>query len=163
MCRIFLNRKNINTLQVTFSEKGTKITTQTPIQKFEILEISLWNWFRDAIFPLAWLGTLFWTEKMILLILSEKWRIPNFRMWVWEVIFVPFSEKVTCTALALIEIIFILVFFCRLLPYCITQCIVKTTLEKSHGGFRASKDLINYIAIIQEQHIQSESKVCFCF
>ena len=30
-------------LQVTFSEKGTKITHKIDIRKFEILEISLWN------------------------------------------------------------------------------------------------------------------------
>ena len=50
-------------------------------------------------------------------------------------------------------------FFFRLLPYCITPHIVRRTLlEKSHGGFLVSKDLINYIAIIQEQHIQSKAK-----
>ena len=31
---------------------------------------------------------------VILLILSEKWRISNFRMWIWVVIFAPFSEKI---------------------------------------------------------------------
>ena len=38
-------------LQVTFSEKRTKITRQTHIQKFEILKNSLWNQFRGAVFP----------------------------------------------------------------------------------------------------------------
>ena len=46
-------------LQVTFSEKGTKISCQTRIQKFEILEISPWNRFHSAIFPSDWRGTLF--------------------------------------------------------------------------------------------------------
>ena len=32
-----------------------------------------------------------------LLILCKKWRISNFWMWVWWVIFVPFPEKVVCT------------------------------------------------------------------
>ena len=30
-------------VQATFSEKGTRITSQTHIQKFEIHEISLWK------------------------------------------------------------------------------------------------------------------------
>jgi len=39
-------------VQVAFSEKGTKITSQTHIGKFEIFEISLWNQFQSAVFPL---------------------------------------------------------------------------------------------------------------
>ena len=39
-------------LQVTFSEKKTKITPQTGIQKYEILEILQWNRFFSAVFPL---------------------------------------------------------------------------------------------------------------
>ena len=47
---------------MTFSEKGTKIPPQTHIRKFEIIEISLWNPFQSAVYPLDWCGTLFWTE-----------------------------------------------------------------------------------------------------
>ena len=46
-------------LQVTFSEKGTKITPQVHIQNFKILEISLWNQFLSAISALDGHGTLF--------------------------------------------------------------------------------------------------------
>ena len=44
------------TVQVAFSEKGTKFTPQTHIRKFEIL---------SAIFPLDWRGTLPWTEQIL--------------------------------------------------------------------------------------------------
>ena len=57
-------RWTLKRLQVTFSEKGTKITHQTHIWKFEILETLLWNQFHSAIFPLDWHATFFWTKKI---------------------------------------------------------------------------------------------------
>ena len=39
-------------VQVTFSEKRTRITPQTHVQKLEILVISQWNRFHCAILPL---------------------------------------------------------------------------------------------------------------
>ena len=48
-------------LQVTFSEKGTKISSKPHFWKFEILENSLWNQFHSAVFPLDWCCPLFWT------------------------------------------------------------------------------------------------------
>ena len=44
-------------MHVTFSEKGTKNTPQTHIQKFKI--------FFSIIFSSNWRGTLFWTEKIL--------------------------------------------------------------------------------------------------
>jgi len=85
-----------------FLKKGTKITSQTHIWKFKILEISLWNRFHSTIFPLDWCGTLFWSDEN-----SESlwfyWHclrnegFLNFWMWVWGAVFVPFFGKVTWT------------------------------------------------------------------
>ena len=36
--------------------------------------------------------------SLFLQILLDKLRISNFEMWRWDVIFGPFSEKVSCTA-----------------------------------------------------------------
>ena len=86
-------------IQVTFSEKGTKWHPN----------FSFWNLCfsnkihknRDFLSLLS-SDTLFWTEKgmkyFFLWILLKKLRISNFEMWSWDVIFVPFSEKVTCTS-----------------------------------------------------------------
>jgi len=89
--------------QVTFSENGTKVTSDQKIRNFGFLEILLWNQFHNAIDPLDWCGTLFWTQNILnqynistILILSEKSRISNFWIWVWGAIFFPFSKKVTC-------------------------------------------------------------------
>jgi len=57
--------QSFSIIQVTFSEKGTKITTQTHIREFETLKISLWNQFHSAVFPLGWCGTLIWTENVL--------------------------------------------------------------------------------------------------
>ena len=56
---------------------------------------SLWNPFHSGLFPLDWCGTLFWTKKfwIILLILSEKQRISNFRMWIWGMSYSRSGEK----------------------------------------------------------------------
>jgi len=40
------------------------MTSQTHIRKIEILEISLWNQFLSAVFPLDLCGTIFLTEKI---------------------------------------------------------------------------------------------------
>ena len=50
---------------MNFYEKWTKITLQTHIRKFEILEITLWNSFHSTLFRLDWFGTLFWTELIL--------------------------------------------------------------------------------------------------
>ena len=68
-------------LQATFSEKGTKTTSQLHISKFEILSSS--NKIHKNIY-------FSWT-------FLRKLRISNFEMWSWDVIFVPFSQNVTCS------------------------------------------------------------------
>ena len=49
--------------QVRSYQIRIKITPQTHIRKFEILEISLWIKFQSALFPLDWCDTHFRTEK----------------------------------------------------------------------------------------------------
>ena len=104
--RIFSQNKESKVSKVVriFSEKGTNLTRQTHIWKFEILEILLWNRFYSAIFPLDWCGKFFWTEKIL--------NHCNFTDIVWEikdfkfsdvslgVIFVLFSENLACKILS---------------------------------------------------------------
>ena len=89
-----------NYIQVTFFEKGTKMTSQLHIWKFEILIFSNKIHKTNDFLSLMHHDTNFWTEKLwnilFLCILLKKLRISNFEMWTWDVIFVPFSKKVTC-------------------------------------------------------------------
>jgi len=88
---------------VAFSEKWTKISRQTHIQKFEILDFSNTisvksQWFRifsvlKSVPHQSKRKVALWNQFQ-----SEISRISNFLMWVWGLNFVLFSKKVTCTA-----------------------------------------------------------------
>jgi hypothetical protein len=85
----------ITTVQTTFSEKGTKITSQLHISKFEILIFFYKNKTFQSFFSSEKCVTSHWRQKVTVFMdfFWEKLRISSFEMWIWDVIFIPFSEK----------------------------------------------------------------------
>jgi len=88
-------------LQLTSSEKGTKMTSELHISKPESLSFSDKIHENSNFLPLIWRDTLFWTEKLwnilILWILLKKIKISNSETWSLDVISLLFLKKVICT------------------------------------------------------------------
>ena len=84
---------------MTFSEKGTRMTSQLHISKswfFSIKSVKT-KYFKTFSVQKSVSRHIGDKKSLFLWTLLEKLRISNFEMWSWDVIFVPFSEKVTCT------------------------------------------------------------------
>ena len=92
----------IGLLHVTFSEKGTKMTPQLHISKFEIFSFSIKIHKTSDFLSLLGCGPIFLNRKNNEIFCFygfylKEIRISNIERWSWGIIFVPFSEKVTCT------------------------------------------------------------------
>ena len=77
-------------LQVTFSEKGTEMTSQIHILKFDILSffnrIHRKEIFQSFFSSKKFVSSLLRQKFTVVMDLLEKLRISNFEIWNWDVI-----------------------------------------------------------------------------